>query len=120
MRALSDAAGIQQPPRTPASRFPPRFFPRDLTFTTPSIRGLDEQGQPATQEHRGGAGAPARGQQGNNMSMLRYYTDDSPGLKITPVRAPFPVRIASILARIDTPPRAQEAARARPFGRPPS
>ena len=33
---------------------------------------------------------PARGQQGNNMSMLRYYTDDSPGLKITPVRAPFP------------------------------
>ena len=26
------------------------------------------------------------------MSMLRYYTDDSPGLKITPVRARTPSR----------------------------
>jgi hypothetical protein len=33
----------------------------------------------------GGGGAQRTGQ-GNNMSMLRYYTDDSPGLKITPVR----------------------------------
>mmetsp|Transcript_6624 Transcript_6624/g.26918 ORF Transcript_6624/g.26918 Transcript_6624/m.26918 type:complete len:84 (-) Transcript_6624:89-340(-) len=32
----------------------------------------------------GGGGAQKTGQ-GNNMSMLRYYTDDSPGLKITPV-----------------------------------
>jgi hypothetical protein len=34
----------------------------------------------------GGGGQGARTGQGNNMSMLRYYTDDSPGLKITPVR----------------------------------
>mmetsp|Transcript_12212 Transcript_12212/g.45435 ORF Transcript_12212/g.45435 Transcript_12212/m.45435 type:complete len:89 (-) Transcript_12212:1078-1344(-) len=33
----------------------------------------------------GGGGQGARTGQGNNMSMLRYYTDDSPGLKITPV-----------------------------------
>lgn len=31
------------------------------------------------------------------MSMLRYYTDDAPGLKITPVRCPVPSHTAGAI-----------------------
>lgn len=42
----------------------------------------------------GGGGVARTGGNSNGMSMLRYYTDDAPGLKITPVRLPLTHMIA--------------------------
>lgn len=58
----------------------PSCFPRADRDATAGVR----------RRNTGGGGGAQKTGQGNNMSMLRYYTDDSPGLKITPVRARTP------------------------------
>ena len=58
----------------------PSYFPRADRDATAGVR----------RRNTGGGGGAQKTGQGNNMSMLRYYTDDSPGLKITPVRARTP------------------------------
>ena len=90
VRARSDAAGIQHPRARPRVPIPPIFRADSDLYEPLDPRPRRAGGSLRRRNTGGGAGAPARGQQGNNMSMLRYYTDDSPGLKITPVRSPFP------------------------------
>ena len=58
----------------------PSYFPRADRDATAGVR----------RRNTGGGGGAQKTGQGNNMSMLRYYTDDSPVLKITPVRARTP------------------------------
>ena len=113
VRARSDAAGIQQPrahPRVPI----PLIFRAILTFTTPSIRGLDEQGAACDAGTPGVAPAPRRADSRVTTCpccvTTRTTLRGSRSRRCVPPSRP----IASIRPSA-TPPRAQEPARARPL-----
>ena len=82
-------ANARSPSTEPAN---PRAIDRDTDLPSCFPHADRDATAGVRRRNTGGGGAAQKTGQGNNMSMLRYYTDDSPGLKITPVRARTPSR----------------------------
>ena len=87
LRRSFSRANARSPSTGPAN---PRAIDRDTDLPSCFPHADRDATAGVRRRNTGGGGAAQKTGQGNNMSMLRYYTDDSPGLKITPVRARVP------------------------------